>query len=88
VTGGKDMKAKSYVIDEDALVERLLPKIEERVKTDVVRSIISALEEQMYPPESSLKEEFVRRVDKASRSKGKVFKTAKELEAHLKSLNK
>ncbi len=82
------MKAKSNVIDEDALVERLLPKIEERVKADVVRSLISALEEQIYPPESAFREEFVRRVEKASRGKGRVFKTTKELESHLKSLSK
>jgi hypothetical protein len=82
------MKAKGHVIDEDALVERLLPKIEERVKTDVVRSLISALEEQIYPPEEMFREEFVKRVKKASKSKGKIFKTSKELEAHLKNLVK
>ena len=81
------MKAKGHVIDEDALVERLLPKIEDRIKTDVVRSLISALEDQIYPPESAFKGEFVRRVEKASRGKGKVFKTTMELEAHLKSLS-
>jgi len=82
------MKARSHVIDEDALVERLLPKIEERVKADVVRSLISALEDQMYPPEIAIKEEFVKRVEKASRGKGRVFKTTKELESHLKSLSR
>lgn len=80
------MKAKGHVLDEDALVERLLPKIEERIRTDVVRSLITALEEQIYPPEEALREEFLTRVKKASKSKGKVFKTSKELEAHLKSL--
>lgn len=80
------MKAKSHVIDEDALVERLLPKIEERVRTDVVRSLISALEEQIYPPEEALRKEFVKRVEKASKSKGKTFKTTKDLEAHLNGL--
>jgi hypothetical protein len=80
------MKAKSHVIDEDALVERLLPKIEERVRTDVIRSLISALEEQIYPPEEAFREEFIKRVEKASKSTGKVFRSTKELEAHLKSL--
>jgi hypothetical protein len=80
------MKTKSHVIDEDALVERLLPKIEERVRTDVIRSLISALEEQIYPPEEAFREEFIKRVEKASKSTGKVFRSTKELEAHLKSL--
>lgn len=80
------MKAKSLAIDEDALVERLLPKIEERVRTDVVRSLISALEEQIYPPEEVLRKEFVKRVEKASKSKGKTFKIIKDLETHLNSL--
>lgn len=82
------MKAKGHVIDEDALVERLLPKIEQRVMTDVVRSLINALEDQIYPPESAFREEFVRRVEKASKGRGKVFKTTKELESHLNSLSK
>lgn len=30
--------------------------------------------------------EFVKRVEKAGKSKGKVFKTAKELKAYLKGL--
>lgn len=80
------MKAKSHVIDEDALVERILPKIEERVREDVVRSLISALEEQAYPPEEKFRKEFVARVKKTGKSKGKVFRTTKELETHLKSL--
>lgn len=82
------MKAKSNVINEDALIERLLPKIEERVKTDVVRSLISALEEQIYPPEEAFREEFVKRIEKASRGKRKVFKTTRELESHLKNLSR
>jgi len=80
------VKAKSHVIDEDALVERILPKIEERVREDVVRSLISALEEQTYPPEEKFRKEFVARVKKAGKSKGKVFRTTKELETHLRSL--
>ena len=82
------MKTKSRAIDEDALVERILPRVEEKVRTDIVRSLISALEEQIYPPEEALRDEFVKRVEKASKSKGKVFKTAKELKAHLKKLGK
>lgn len=82
------MKTKSRAIDEDALVERILPKVEEKVRTDIVRSLISALEEQIYPPEEAFRDEFVKRVEKASKGKGKVFKTEKELKAHLKKLGK
>lgn len=79
------MKAKSRAIDEDALVERILPRVEEKVRTDVLRSLIFALEEQIYP-EEAFKDEFVKRVKKASKSKGKVFKSSKDLKAHLKGL--
>lgn len=82
------MKAKSIVIDEDALMKRILPRIEEKIKTDVVRSLISALEEQIYPPEETFRAEFIKQVEKASKSKGKVFRTPKELRAYLKSLAK
>ncbi len=80
------MKAKSPVLDEDAIVEKLIPKIEGRVRTDIIRSIISSLEEQLYPPEESFRESFVEHVKKAGKSKGKLFKTKKQLEVHLKSL--
>lgn len=81
------MKAKVDVINEEALIERLLPKIEGRVREDIIRGIISSLEDQLYPPEESFKESFVERVKKASKSKGKLFKTKKDLEAHLRSIN-
>ena len=58
------MKTKSQVIDENALIEKLVPKIEERITADVIRSLISALEEQLYPPEDAFREDFVRRVEK------------------------
>lgn len=77
------MKAKDQVIDENALIERLVPKIEEKIREDVIRSLISALEDQLYPAEDAFREDFVRRVEKAARSKGKIFKTKKDLAAHL-----
>jgi hypothetical protein len=73
------MKTKSQVIDENALIEKLVPKIEERITADVIRSLISALEEQLYPPEAAFREDFVKRVEKATMSKGKIFRTKKEL---------
>ena len=80
------MKARGQVIDENALIDKLLPKIEEKIRADVIRSLISALEEQLYPAEESFRADFVTRVEKAAKSKGKSFKTKKELVAHLKSI--
>lgn len=80
------MKAKSYVLDEDAIIEKLMPKIEERVRADIIRGIIASLEDQLYPPEESFKESFIERVKSAGKSKGKVFKTKREFEAHLRNI--
>lgn len=80
------MKAKSQVFNEDAIVEKLIPKIEERVRADIIRSIITSLEEQLYPPEESFRQTFVEHVKKTGKSKGKLFKTKKELQAHLRSI--
>lgn len=80
------MKTKSQVIDENALIEKLVPKIEERIRADVIRGLISALEEQLYPSENAFREGFVSRVEKAASSKGKIFSTKKELAAHLNSI--
>ncbi len=82
------MKLKNHIINEDDLIEKILPKIEERVKTKVVRSIICALEDQIYPSEETFKKEFIKRVKKAGKSKGKIFRTAKDLEVYLKNLGK
>ena len=73
------MKAKGQVIDESALIDKLLPKIEERVRADVIGRLISALEEQLYPPEDAFRQEFVKRIEKTSKGKGKIFRTKKEL---------
>ena len=37
--------------------------------------------------EDAFRQEFVKRVEKASKSKGKIFRTKKELAAHLKSIS-
>ncbi|HTR45489.1 MAG TPA: hypothetical protein VMH06_07240 [Thermodesulfovibrionales bacterium] len=80
------MKAKGQVIDENALIDKLLPRIEERVRADVIGRLISALEEQLYPPEGAFRDDFVRRVEKTAKSKGKIFRTKKDLAAHLKGI--
>ena len=75
---------------EEQLVERLAPRIEERIRYKIVRSIIDALEEQFYPPEEMFREEFVKRVEEAERrvkeGKARTFKDANELNAFLESL--
>jgi len=80
------IKAKHHVLNEDAIVEKLIPKIEERVRTDIIRSIIASLEDQLYPPEESFKESFIEKMKIAGKGKGKVFKTKRELESHLRSI--
>ncbi len=80
------MKTKSRVLDEDAIVEKLIPKLERRLRTDIIRSIIDSLEGQLYPPEESFRKSFVEHVKKAGKSKGELFKTRKDLEAHLKAI--
>jgi len=37
------MKAKSQVFNEDAIVEKLIPKIKERVREGIIRGIIMPL---------------------------------------------
>jgi len=55
------------MIEEEELVGRLAPKIEERIRYKIVRSIVDALEEQCYPPEEMFREEFIKRVEEAER---------------------
>ncbi len=51
----------------EQLVEQLAPRIEERIRYKIVRSIIDALEEQFYPPEEMFREEFVKSVEEAEK---------------------
>jgi transcriptional regulator CtsR len=78
------------MVEEKQLVERLAPRIEERIRYKIVRSIIDALEEQFYPPEEMFREEFVKSVEEAEKrvkeGKTKTFKNANELNAFLESL--
>ncbi|MBA7512267.1 hypothetical protein ES705_04271 [subsurface metagenome] len=77
-------------VSEEELVERIVPKIEERIKYRIVRSIIDVLEEQFYPPEEMFREEFIERVKEAEKrvkeGKARSFKDANELNAFLESL--
>ena len=78
------------MVEEEQLVERLAPRIEERIRYRVVRSIIDALEEQFYPPEEMFRDEFVKSVKEAEKrvkeGKAKSFKDADGLNAFLESL--
>lgn len=73
-------------VDEEELVERLAPRIEERIRYKIVRSIIDALEEQFYPPEEMFREEFVKSVEEAEKESGRIFKDREELKEYLESL--
>jgi len=74
------------MVDEEQLVERLVPRIEEKIRYRVVRSIINALEEQFYPPEEMFSEEFVKSVEEAEKEGGRIFKDREELRDYLESL--
>ncbi len=73
-------------VDEEELVERLAPRIEERIRYKIVRSIIDALEEQFYPPEEMIRKEFIKSVEEAEKESGRIFKDRKELKEYLESL--
>jgi hypothetical protein len=77
---------KMRAVDEEELVERLAPRIEERIRYKIVRSIIDALEEQFYPPEEMFREEFVKSVEEAEKESGRIFKDREELKEYLESL--
>ena len=78
------------MIDEEELVKRLAPRIEEKIRYKILQSIVDALEEQCYPPEEMFREEFIKSVKEAEkRVKGgnlRSFKDADELDAFLESL--
>lgn len=74
------------MINEDELVNRLVPKIEERIQYKIVKSIINILEEEFYPPEEMIRSEFIEAVKDAEKEDGIVFKDADELGAYLEKL--
>jgi len=78
------------MVNEEQLVEQLAPRIEEKIRYKIVRSIIDALEEQFYPPEEMFREEFVKSVEEAEKrvkeGKARSFKDADELNEFLESL--
>lgn len=69
---------KKYAhIDDEKLIERLAPKIEERIKFHIMRGIINALEGEFYPPEDMIRADFIKSVEEAEeeikKGKSKVY---------------
>ncbi len=80
------METANVYVDKEKLIKRITPQIEERVKYQVLQSIIDALEEQVYPPEEMIREDFIKSVEEAEKEHGKVFKDVKELKQYLEGL--
>jgi len=64
-------------VDEEQLIEKITPRIEEKVRYDVVQSIIGVLEEQFYPPEEMIREEVIKEIEEVEKEvaegKSKVY---------------
>jgi len=80
------MRSAGMYVDEEALIKRLAPRLEERITYNVIQSIVETLEESFYPPEDMIREEFIQEVKEAEKEEGKVFKNIEELRQHLESL--
>jgi hypothetical protein len=74
------------MINEEEFLERIAPKIEERIRYKIVKSIINTLEEEFYPPEEMIRQEFIKAIKNAEKDKGILFKDIDELNGYLKSL--
>ncbi len=84
------IKAKNMAMNEEELLKKLTPVIEERIRYKIVRDIVDALEAQLYPPEEMFREDFVKKVGEAEgrvkEGKVKSFKNAEELDVFLDTL--
>ncbi|VVB97819.1 Uncharacterised protein [uncultured archaeon] len=74
------------MISEEELINRIAPKIEERIQYKIIKSIIHTLEEEFYPPEEMIRKEFIKAVKEAEKGNGIAFKDTDELHAYLESL--
>ena len=72
---GEVKMAKIVADNDEKLVARLAPLIEERIRYRIVQSIIEVLEEQLYPPEEMFREAFIKRVEDAEKeiNKGRIW---------------
>lgn len=77
-------------IKEEQFIERVVPRIEERIQHRIIQNIIDALEEQFYPPEEMIREEFIKSVEEAEKrvkeGKAKFLKDINELTDFLNEL--
>ncbi|MCK5177367.1 MAG: hypothetical protein KAQ92_06580 [Candidatus Aenigmarchaeota archaeon] len=79
---------------ENEIADRIIPiiekRIEARIKHRIVQSIVDTLDENFYPPEEMIKEEYVKQIEEAEkrvkRGEGKSFKDKDELLNYLESL--
>ena len=79
---------------EQELAERIAPMVEERIeariKHRIVQSIVDTLDENFYPPEEMIKEEYVKQVEDAQKrvkqGQCKSFRNGDELLNYLESL--
>jgi hypothetical protein len=75
---------------EEKIIRKVLPEIEEKVAYRIGKKIIQIIQEEIYPPESAFRKEFIKSVKEAEKrikhGKSKKFKNARELERYLKSL--
>ncbi len=74
------------MITEEELINRITPKIEERIQYKIVKSIINILEEEFYPPEEMIRAEFIKAITDAEKEKRIVFKDINELNSYLENL--
>jgi len=83
-------------INEERLIQEITPKIEERMERRlsyrVIRSIIDTLEEEFYPPEEMIREEYIGSVKEAEKriKKGQClsFRNKDELKDYLDELGR
>jgi len=73
-------------VNEEELLEILVPRVESRISSKIVQRIIDALREELYPPEDMIREEFVNEIEEAETEEGITFKNINELESYLKGL--
>lgn len=77
---------------EEELADRIAPmvekRIEARIKHRIVQSIVDTLDEQFYPPEEMIKEEYVNKIKEAQKEEGLIFNNTEELKKHLEILEK
>jgi hypothetical protein len=64
-------------MNEEKLINRLLPVLEKRLSNKITNRVMTMVQEEIYPPETSLKKSFVKDVLEAEKrikeGKGKTY---------------